>query len=248
MFTRTKHGANRLAEKLVKDGIAAMAIHGNKSQNARTAALAEFKSGGITALVATDIAARGLDIDQLPQVVNFELPNVPEDYVHRIGRTGRAGATGAAVSLVDREELKLLKDIEKLIKREIPKLPVEGFVAPAKGSEEPDRMQHNQPRGQRPAAKAGQARGQGQRPAMAKDNQPRSSQPQARQAAAKPADQKPGQPYQRKSAPAAGQKKTGSGHSHAAGHPSSPRPSAKPGSHSKPQGALFSAKPVPKAG
>ena len=249
VFTRTKHGANRLAEKLVKDGIAAMAIHGNKSQNARTAALAEFKSGGITALVATDIAARGLDIDQLPQVVNFELPNVPEDYVHRIGRTGRAGATGAAVSLVDREELKLLKDIEKLIKREIPKLPVEGFVAPAKGSEEPDRMQHNQPRGQRPAAKTGQTRGQGQRPAMAKDNQPRSAQPQARQAAPKPADQKQDHSHQRKSAPPAGQKKTGSGHSHAAGHPSSPRQSsAKPGSHNKPQGALFSARPVPKAG
>lgn len=144
VFTRTKHGANRLAEKLNKEHIPAMAIHGNKSQNARTAALAEFKAGKITALVATDIAARGLDIDQLPQVVNFELPNVPEDYVHRIGRTGRAGATGAAVSLVDREELKLLKDIEKLIKREIPKLPVEGFVAPAQVAEEAERP----PRGQ----------------------------------------------------------------------------------------------------
>ena len=105
VFTRTKHGANRLAEKLVKDGLTAAAIHGNKSQSARTRALAGFKEGTVTVLVATDIAARGLDIDQLPQVVNFELPNVPEDYVHRIGRTGRAGATGAAVSLVDNSEI-----------------------------------------------------------------------------------------------------------------------------------------------
>jgi ATP-dependent RNA helicase RhlE len=131
VFTRTKHGANRLAEKLIKDGIEAAAIHGNKSQGARTKALAGFKAGEVRVLVATDIAARGLDIDQLPQVVNFELPNVPEDYVHRIGRTGRAGSSGAAVSLVDREELKLLKDIEKLIKREIPKVAVEGFTPAA---------------------------------------------------------------------------------------------------------------------
>ena len=98
MFTRTKHGANRLAEKLVKDGLSASAIHGNKSQAARTRALDDFKKGKVAVLVATDIAARGLDIDQLPQVVNFELPNIPEDYVHRIGRTGRAGAAGSAVS------------------------------------------------------------------------------------------------------------------------------------------------------
>jgi len=98
VFTRTKHGANKLVEQLGKDGIGAMAIHGNKSQSARTKALAEFKDGSLTALVATDIAARGIDIDQLPHVVNYDLPNVPEDYVHRIGRTGRAGATGEAVS------------------------------------------------------------------------------------------------------------------------------------------------------
>ena len=100
VFTRTKHGANKLVEQLGKDGIGAMAIHGNKSQSARTQALAEFKDGSLQVLVATDIAARGIDIDQLPHVVNYDLPNVPEDYVHRIGRTGRAGATGEAVSLV----------------------------------------------------------------------------------------------------------------------------------------------------
>jgi len=161
VFTRTKHGANRLAEKLVKDGIEAAAIHGNKSQGARTKALAQFKEGTVKVLVATDIAARGLDIDQLPQVVNFELPNVPEDYVHRIGRTGRAGSSGAAVSLVDREELKLLKDIEKLIKREIPKVPVEGFTPatnPEPEAPRPPRPQHGQrrkPQGNNPQAKQG---------------------------------------------------------------------------------------------
>ena len=127
VFNRTKHGANRLAEQLNKDGITAAAIHGNKSQGARTRALADFKAGTIRVLVATDIAARGIDIDQLPHVVNFELPNVPEDYVHRIGRTGRAGNEGEAMSLVCVDELKLLKDIEKLIKREIPKDVIEGF-------------------------------------------------------------------------------------------------------------------------
>jgi ATP-dependent RNA helicase RhlE len=146
VFTRTKHGANRLAEKLVKDGIEAAAIHGNKSQGARTKALAQFKDGTVRVLVATDIAARGLDINQLPQVINFELPNVPEDYVHRIGRTGRAGSSGAAVSLVDREELKLLKDIEKLIKREIPKVPADGWVQPEKAEPEAPRAPRPQQR------------------------------------------------------------------------------------------------------
>ena len=127
VFTRTKHGANRLAEQLGKDGIRASAIHGNKSQGARTKALAEFKSGKVRVLVATDIAARGLDISQLPHVVNFELPNVPEDYVHRIGRTGRAGNEGEAMSLVCVDEIKLLKDIERLIKRDIPKVVIEDF-------------------------------------------------------------------------------------------------------------------------
>lgn len=148
VFTRTKHGANRLAEKLIKDDIQAAAIHGNKSQGARTKALAQFKDGTVRVLVATDIAARGLDIDQLPQVVNFELPNVPEDYVHRIGRTGRAGSSGAAISLVDREELKLLKDIEKLIKREITKVQVEGFVF--SNTPEPELPRSTQPHGRPP--------------------------------------------------------------------------------------------------
>ena len=130
VFTRTKHGANRLAEKLNGDGIPAAAIHGNKSQSARTKALAQFKDGTLPVLVATDIAARGLDIDMLPHVVNFELPNVPEDYVHRIGRTGRAGSSGAAISLVDSEELQHLKDIERLIKHQIPRVAIDSFVPP----------------------------------------------------------------------------------------------------------------------
>ncbi|MDB5763800.1 MAG: rhlE2 [Herminiimonas sp.] len=127
VFTRTKHGANKLVEQLGKDSITALAIHGNKSQSARTRALAEFKDGSLQVLVATDIAARGIDIDQLPHVVNYDLPNIPEDYVHRIGRTGRAGATGEAVSLVCVDEHEMLKDIEKLIKRTLPKEIIAGF-------------------------------------------------------------------------------------------------------------------------
>jgi ATP-dependent RNA helicase RhlE len=130
VFTRTKHGANRLAEKLSGEGIPAAAIHGNKSQSARTKALAQFKDGSLPVLVATDIAARGLDIDMLPHVVNFELPNVPEDYVHRIGRTGRAGSNGAAISLVDSEELQHLKNIERLIKHQIERVAIDSFVPP----------------------------------------------------------------------------------------------------------------------
>ena len=137
VFTRMKHGANRLADYLNDNGIGAMAIHGNKSQTARTKALAEFKTGKLPVLVATDIAARGIDIDQLPHVVNFELPNVPEDYVHRIGRTGRAGAQGEAVSLVCLDEELFLRDIERLIKRSIPREPVPGFEAPAHEKAEP---------------------------------------------------------------------------------------------------------------
>jgi ATP-dependent RNA helicase RhlE len=127
VFTRTKHGANKLTKHLIKQGIVAAAIHGNKSQTARTKALGDFKAGQSQILVATDIAARGLDIEQLPQVVNFNLPNVSEDYVHRIGRTGRAGMTGEAVSLVSADEEDLLVGIEKLIKRKLPRKQLEGF-------------------------------------------------------------------------------------------------------------------------
>ncbi len=127
VFTRMKHGANRLTDYLNDQGISAMAIHGNKSQTARTKALADFKRGELQVLVATDIAARGIDIDQLPHVVNYELPNVPEDYVHRIGRTGRAGASGEAVSLVCVDEDIFLRDIERLTKRSIPRAVVPGF-------------------------------------------------------------------------------------------------------------------------
>jgi ATP-dependent RNA helicase RhlE len=121
VFTRTKHGANRLAEQLCKGGITALAIHGNKSQTARTRALAEFKDGSTQVLVATDIAARGIDIKELPHVVNLDLPNVPEDYVHRIGRTGRASMSGEAISLVCDDDASMLAGIERLIKRKLPR-------------------------------------------------------------------------------------------------------------------------------
>ncbi len=127
VFCRTKHGSDALARKLEQAGIRTAALHGNKSQNARTRALADFKAGKLAALVATDIAARGLDIDSLPRVVNFELPNVPEDYVHRIGRTGRAGASGEALSLVSSDERIQLRDIERLLKREIESSVLPGF-------------------------------------------------------------------------------------------------------------------------
>jgi ATP-dependent RNA helicase RhlE len=147
VFTRTKHGADKLAQALGRDGIRAQAIHGNKSQGARTRALADFKSGGVDVLVATDIAARGIDIAELPRVVNYDLPNVPEDYVHRIGRTGRAGSDGEAISLVCVDEHPFLRDIERLIRRTIPRETIAGF--------EPDPSERAQPvfkpRGQRPA-------------------------------------------------------------------------------------------------
>ena len=133
IFTRTKHGANRLTQQLEGAGIKAAAIHGNKSQAARVKALDMFKKGQVTALVATEVAARGLDIKELPQVVNYELPNVPEDYVHRIGRTGRAGSAGEAVSLVSGDEAGLLRDIERVLRRSIPVVPTPVFkiLAPA---------------------------------------------------------------------------------------------------------------------
>ena len=152
VFTRTKHGANKLCEQLEKDGIAAVAIHGNKSQNSRTKALADFKKGEVRVLVATDIAARGIDIDQLPHVVNYELPNVSEDYVHRIGRTGRAGNEGIAISLVCVDEDEFLAGIEKLIKKDIPKVWLKGFKPDPSIKAEPinmggNRGARNKPRG-----------------------------------------------------------------------------------------------------
>jgi ATP-dependent RNA helicase RhlE len=137
VFTRTKHGANRLSQQLEQDGLSAAAIHGNKSQGARTRALAAFKRGEVRVLVATDIAARGLDIVQLPHVVNYELPNVPEDYVHRIGRTGRAGKEGEAISLVCVDEFGLLQDIERTMKREIPRIVLEGYAPDPRIQAEP---------------------------------------------------------------------------------------------------------------
>jgi ATP-dependent RNA helicase RhlE len=161
VFTRTKHGANRLSQQLEADGLSAAAIHGNKSQGARTRALAGFKSGEVRVLVATDIAARGLDIDQLPHVVNFELPNVPEDYVHRIGRTGRAGNEGEAVSLVCIDEHKLLKDIERLLKREIPKQVLPGYEPDPSIKAEPIQKKRNASGNGRPAPR-GQNQNQAQ--------------------------------------------------------------------------------------
>ena len=163
VFTRTKHGANNLTENLAKDGIPSMAIHGNKSQAARTRALAEFKTGKLQVLCATDIAARGIDISELPHVVNYELPNVAEDYVHRIGRTGRAGSEGEASSLVCIDEHKLLHDIERLIKREIPVVQVPGFEPDPRIRAEPILNGQNRGQGGRGQGQGrGQPRSQGQ--------------------------------------------------------------------------------------
>ena len=164
VFTRTKHGANRLAKQLESDGLSAAAIHGNKSQGARTKALAGFKDGKVRVLVATDIAARGLDIDQLPHVVNFEIPNVPEDYVHRIGRTGRAGRDGLAVSLVAGPEHHLFEDIRKLVKVSIPTETIDGYEpteqpgrTPQPGAKRPG-GHGGQPRGSKPGSRSGNSR------------------------------------------------------------------------------------------
>ena len=179
VFTRTKHGANRLAEQLGKDGIPSAAIHGNKSQGARTKALADFKAGKVRVLVATDIAARGIDIDQLPHVVNFELPNVAEDYVHRIGRTGRAGNEGEAMSLVCVDELKLLKDIERLTKNEIPKVAIEGYDVDPSIKPEPIQNgrggRQQQPRRTSAGNNAGGRNSSGRKPAGNKSSSDRSS-------------------------------------------------------------------------
>ena len=150
VFTRTKHGANRLCEKMGKNKIKAAAIHGNKSQAARTKALAGFKDGSISVLVATDIAARGLDIPLLPHVINFELPNVAEDYVHRIGRTGRAGASGEAISLVSADETSYLKEIEKLIGIKFPINIVDGFEPDPNASTQPEKQGQNRNQNAKP--------------------------------------------------------------------------------------------------
>jgi ATP-dependent RNA helicase RhlE len=185
VFTRTKHGANRLAEQLARSGIPAMPIHGNKSQNARVRALEDFKSNRIIALVATEVAARGLDIKELPYVVNFELPNVPEDYVHRIGRTARAGSTGKAISLVSPDEAPYLKDIVRLLGRDLPTLPLPAFdmkepppapnqPAQPQASQQPRR--HSAPPRQRQHSRAGgggRGRGGHGAPAAARGAEPR---------------------------------------------------------------------------
>jgi ATP-dependent RNA helicase RhlE len=185
VFTRTKHGANRLAEQLSRAGIASAPIHGNKSQNARVRALEDFKNNRIIALVATEVAARGLDIKELPYVVNYELPNVPEDYVHRIGRTARAGSTGKAISLVSPDEAPFLKDIVKLLGRDIPTMPLPQFEMREPAPQAPTQQRpeqshrgghghqqggHRGDRGGRPGTAGSQRQGrpqhrQGQRPA-----------------------------------------------------------------------------------
>ena len=167
VFSRTKHGANNLAKKLIKENIKAAAIHGNKSQAQRTKALHDFKEGGVQVLVATDIAARGIDIEQLARVINFDLPHVAEDYVHRIGRTGRAGATGLAISLVSGEESKQLRDIERLIKFAVPRGDSEEYSfalanpAPASKNSEPSRRPANNQRPRRRQGAAGKPANKG---------------------------------------------------------------------------------------
>jgi ATP-dependent RNA helicase RhlE len=175
VFTRTKHGANRLAQQLARDGIEADAIHGNKSQSRRTRSLAEFKRGEMRVLVATDIAARGLDIEELPHVVNFDLPHVPEDYVHRIGRTGRAGCTGEAVSLVSVEDQGLMEGIERLLRRRVERRVIAGFEPGLPGAR-PAQVQDHSPSGRRDNSPERGRRGGGRPPAQ------RPSKPQGSQA------------------------------------------------------------------
>jgi ATP-dependent RNA helicase RhlE len=181
VFTRTKHGADRLAKHLIANEISALAIHGNKSQAVRTKTLAKFKEGGVQVLVATDIAARGIDINDLPQVVNFELPDVPEDYVHRIGRTGRAGSSGGALSLVCEEEMRLLKAIERLIQRSLPQEVIAGFEPDPNEAPEPDprnrrrSMPGQQPRQQQHRSEAKPSRSSTGRPSSGRSSARRSS-------------------------------------------------------------------------
>lgn len=206
IFTKTKHGANRLTKHLEADGIKAMAIHGNKSQGARTKALAEFKAGSIRALVATDIAARGIDIEQLPQVVNFELPHVAEDYVHRIGRTGRAGSTGHAISLVCSDEFKLLVDIERLTQKLIERKEEAGFEAanPVPVSKDIRPFKASKPKKPKAEHKDGQRSGEnasGHKPA-GRSRRPSADNPYAKNTSGKPSGNR---------RPSRGPKPTGSG-------------------------------------
>jgi ATP-dependent RNA helicase RhlE len=193
VFARTKHGANRLAEQLQRDAIDADAIHGNKSQNARTRALARFKANELQVLVATDVAARGLDIDALPHVVNYDLPHVAGDYVHRIGRTGRAGATGEAISLVSPDERPLLAAIEKLIGRRIEQQEVTGFEPGAAPSRPARAAEEQRPAGRprvsankRPAPANKRPASGNKRPASRPRRDPVERPPAAAQPAAKP--------------------------------------------------------------
>jgi len=219
VFTRTKHGANRLAEQLGRDGIAAVAIHGNKSQGQRVRALADFKTGRTPILVATEIAARGLDIDGLPHVVNFELPMVPEDYVHRIGRTGRAGSPGHAVSLVCVDEHKLLGEIQRVLGAAIPQEVIAGFEPDRSVRPEPilrgglGRGRHDSrgPRGGTLSDRGGYAGPRRSSSAFHQDHggpaQGRPAQPhnaQGRPAQGRPAQGRPGQPYPAHGRPAQG--------------------------------------------
>ncbi len=203
VFTRTKHGANRLTEQLMEDGISAAAIHGNKSQGARTKALEDFKRNTIRVLVATDIAARGIDIDQLPHVVNYELPNVPEDYVHRIGRTGRAECEGEAISLVCVDEQKFLHDIERLIKRDIEVVVLPGFEPDPSIKAEPIKLGRNMTIGR---GNSGGGNGNGRNSNRKSGDRPKSAQ----------APRKPGSSNSQHKKPA----KTGSS---AAKHTSAPK-------------------------
>jgi ATP-dependent RNA helicase RhlE len=180
VFSRTKHGADKIVRFLESYGVNSAALHGNKSQNARTRALSGFKNGSISVLVATDIASRGIDIKELPAVINFDLPNVPEDYVHRIGRTGRAGASGLAISLVGREDADYLRSIERMLKQSLKREPLGTLTAPERVAPmvEPVRQAPSQRKPQRQGGRpagAGAARpaGTGQRPAAARHGAPR---------------------------------------------------------------------------
>ena len=237
VFSRTKHGANKLAKYLEDGGITAVPIHGNKSQNARTKALKDFKDGKVRVLVATDIAARGLDINALPQVVNFDLPNVAEDYVHRIGRTGRAGATGHAISLVSADERDDLRGIERLIGRKLERREVEGFEPDQNLPESPSPKpsgRFNKPGGSKPSGskpkrqggyRGGQGQGQGKKPTGGQSQQRRGGGGGGNSQAARPVDDNIGnrKPTSESAAPAGAKAPSRRRHRN---RPSGPRPTS----------------------